>query len=236
MSSDNRDSRTTPQTDIDGSSARSNDQTTRERIMEAAIRILARDGMKGMTTRAIAREARVNQALINYHYRTKDNLLLEMSRVLDTEKYARQTTMYYEPGVPLSAKWRQAIEFYRRDLADGYIRLNKELIYLGFTNPEIAQSTRERLFRWRALLEEVAAAYLPDLEIDVSPRYVADVICSFWYGMDERLMLVFPADEETIFEILDYIGDWLEERERQYGIFPDANEGHCRGPETDKED
>jgi AcrR family transcriptional regulator len=229
MSNDSRDSRTTPQTDIDASSARSKDQTTRERIMDAAIRILARDGMKGMTTRAIAREAGTNQALINYHYRTKDNLLLEMSRVLDSAKYARQSSMYAERGVPLSKKWRQAVEFYRRDLEDGFIRLNQEMIYLSYTSPEIGESVQDRTDRWTTLLEGVAEAYLPDLEIDVPPAYVADVICSLWYGMDQRLLAAFADNEKTIFEILDYIGDWLEERERQYGIYSDENEGHCRG-------
>jgi AcrR family transcriptional regulator len=196
------------------------DLSTRDSIMDAAIQILGRDGMKALTTRAIAREAGVNQALINYHYQTKSNLLLEMAHALETEKYARQTSMYAEPGELLSTKWRQAIEFYRQDLADGYIRLNHELRYLGITNPEIARAFNERNRRWRKMLEEVAEAYFPELEIDISPAYVADAICSLWYGMDQRLIMNTPDTDDEIFEILEHIGDWLEERERQYGIYP----------------
>jgi AcrR family transcriptional regulator len=198
--------------------ARPSDQSTRDSIMDAAIQILGRDGMKSLTTRAIAREAGVNQALINYHYQTKDNLLLEMSRALDTEKYARQTSMYAEPGVPLSRKWHQAVEFYRQDLADGYIRLNHELRYLGITNTEIAQSFNERTRRWANMLEDVARAYFPELEIDIPPAYVADAVCSLWYGMDQRLIMKTTDSQDEIFEVLEYIGDWLEQRERQYGI------------------
>jgi AcrR family transcriptional regulator len=200
--------------------ARPSDQSTRDSIMDAAIQILGRDGMKALTTRAIAREAGVNQALINYHYQTKSNLLLEMAHALETEKYARQTTMYAEPGVPLSKKWRQAIEFYRQDLEDGYIRLGQELRYLAITDRDIAQAWNERNQRWKNMLQEVAEAYLPELEIDLPPSYIADALCSLWYGMDQRLIMKTPDTEDEIFEILEYIGDWLEERERQYGIYP----------------
>ena len=201
---------------------RRSEPSTRESILDAAMTILGRDGMQALTTRAIAREAGVNQALINYHYQTKSNLLLEVAHALDSEKYARQTSMYAEPGVPLSQKWRQAIEFYRRDLADGYIRLNHELRYLGITNPDVARAFNERTRRWAKMLEEVAEAYFPPLEIDIPPKYVADAICSLWYGMDQRQITNTPDNEDEMFEILEYIGDWLEERERQYGIHSDT--------------
>jgi AcrR family transcriptional regulator len=203
------------------SGEKSDDVSTRDSIMQTAIQILGRDGMSGLTTRAIAREAGVNQALINYHYQNKSNLLLEMARALETEKYARQTSMYAEPGVPLSRKWRQAIEYYRQDLEDGYIRLNQELRYLAITHRGIAEAWNERNRRWARMLEEVAAAYFPELEIDLSPKYVADAICSLWYGMDQRLIIRTPESDDEIFEILEYVAEWLEERERQYGIDPD---------------
>jgi hypothetical protein len=39
--------------------------------------------------------------------------------------------------------------------------------------------------------------------------------------MDQRLIMKTPGTEDEIFEILEYIADWLEERERQYGIDSD---------------
>jgi AcrR family transcriptional regulator len=218
MSNERRAPETRTRTHTTENGAKSPDQSTRELIMDAAIQILGRDGMKALTTRAIAQEAGVNQALINYHYRTKSNLLLELSHALETEKYTRQTSMYDEPGELLSTKWRQAVEFYRQDLADGYIRLNHELRYLGITNSDIAQAFNERTRRWRTMLEEVAEAYFPDLKIDVPPAYVADAVCSLWFGMDQRLIMKTPDTDDEIFEILEYIADWLEERERQCGI------------------
>ncbi len=47
---------------------------TRERILDAAERLFARDGHAGATLRAITRTARVNLAAVNYHFGGKDAL------------------------------------------------------------------------------------------------------------------------------------------------------------------
>ncbi len=48
---------------------------TPEKILRAAIEIIERDGVDKATVRAIAMEAGVNIAAINYHYRTKEFLM-----------------------------------------------------------------------------------------------------------------------------------------------------------------
>jgi AcrR family transcriptional regulator len=47
----------------------------RARLLAAAARIFARDGLTGATTRAIAREAGVNEVTLFRHFQTKDRLL-----------------------------------------------------------------------------------------------------------------------------------------------------------------
>jgi len=49
---------------------------TRTALIKAAINIFGRDGFAAASTRSIADEAGVNQALINYHFRTKQGLYL----------------------------------------------------------------------------------------------------------------------------------------------------------------
>ena len=44
-------------------------------ILTAAIRVLARDGIAATTTRKIAAEANVNQAMLGYYFGSKDELL-----------------------------------------------------------------------------------------------------------------------------------------------------------------
>ncbi len=49
-------------------------EATREILLKTAMAIFARDGFDAASTRAIADEAGVNQALISYHFRTKRGL------------------------------------------------------------------------------------------------------------------------------------------------------------------
>ena len=51
---------------------------TRDALIQAAMAVFGRDGFHATTTRAIAEEAKVNQALIGYHYGGKEGLYLAM--------------------------------------------------------------------------------------------------------------------------------------------------------------
>jgi len=50
---------------------------TRERLLRAAIELIAEAGWGGVTTRSVAERAGVNQALVHYHYRSVPGLLRE---------------------------------------------------------------------------------------------------------------------------------------------------------------
>lgn len=51
--------------------------TARERILAAAVRQIAREGIEGVRIARIAMEARVSSALVHYHFETRDALLAE---------------------------------------------------------------------------------------------------------------------------------------------------------------
>jgi AcrR family transcriptional regulator len=53
---------------------------TREAIIKAAVHLFADKGFDGTSVRDIVTKARVNQAAINYHFKTKDGLYLEVLR------------------------------------------------------------------------------------------------------------------------------------------------------------
>jgi AcrR family transcriptional regulator len=48
---------------------------THQRLLDAAARVFARDGLSGATTRAIAEEAGVNEVTLFRHFQTKDRLI-----------------------------------------------------------------------------------------------------------------------------------------------------------------
>src|ERR671910_3642271 len=79
---------------------------TRERILDAAFRRLAREGYAALSVREIAKDAGVNHALINYHFRSKDQLVIAVLDAANRELLARQQRMYAEPG-DFAGKWAQ---------------------------------------------------------------------------------------------------------------------------------
>lgn len=188
---------------------------TRDQILRAAVRVLARDGQPALTARNVAAEAGTNLALLNYHFGSKERLLLDLFEVLNAERLERQRRLYADRAEPLSAKWRRAVEYYRRDLTDGYVRVLQELTAIGYSRPLIGRRVRDRLREWRQLLTEVAREALPELGIAADPSYVASAVASFWLGMETQHLIGSTEAEGKFFAILDEIGEWLERRERR---------------------
>ncbi len=186
---------------------------TRDLILAAALRLLGRNGYGGLTARAIAAEAGTNVASLNYHFGSKRKFLPELYAALEHDKYARQRAMYEDPDTPLSAKWRQAVAYYRQDLADGYVRIIHEQYALGHTDPEIGALVQGKITTWQSLIEEAAGRYLPALGITLPPKIVASVVVSFWLGMELQHLAGASEQEGQYFAILDAIGDWLAARE-----------------------
>ena len=51
---------------------------TKAKIIEAAGRLFARKGLKGVTVREIAKDAQTHLGALNYHFRSKDELYREV--------------------------------------------------------------------------------------------------------------------------------------------------------------
>ena len=76
----------------------SNDKNdTRTRILEAAAEIIGKERNLNMTIREVATQADVNIASINYHFRSKENLLSEVEMLL-MEKIGHIYTNLSDPG------------------------------------------------------------------------------------------------------------------------------------------
>lgn len=186
---------------------------TSDVILDAAFRILARDGYQGLTARSVAEEAGTNLALVNYYFGGKKGMLLALYDRLERDRYERQKTMYADPAEPLSAKFRRALEFYRQDLADGFVRVHHELQAQGFAEPKLAERAKQRVMAWDELLGSVVETYLPDLGVELPPERLAAGFAAFWYGMEQHHLLGIEESEIPYFAMLEGIGRWLEERE-----------------------
>jgi AcrR family transcriptional regulator len=59
----------------------------RDRLCQAAITVAMRDGVAGLTTRAVAEEAGMSTAMLHYQFESKDGLLLALLEVIHADVY-----------------------------------------------------------------------------------------------------------------------------------------------------
>jgi len=173
---------------------------TKTKILDAAFRRLATEGYAALSIREIARDAGVNHALINYHFRTKDQLVIAVLDEANRRLIARQERMYQEPR-SFAEKWAEARRFYAEDLASGFVRVQAELWAASFSNPELREKFLPLIAQWKRVVlggvREAVEAYeasggkLPPF---LTPEAIAAWVSEFWLGMEFADLL--GPDEE----------------------------------------
>ncbi|MFI8516310.1 TetR/AcrR family transcriptional regulator [Streptomyces sp. NPDC085481] len=85
--------------------ARRHDPERRERIVDAALRVVARDGIAGLSHRTAAAEADVPLGSTTYHFDSLDELLVAALRKADDTfgRALRESTRSTGPGTDLAA-------------------------------------------------------------------------------------------------------------------------------------
>ena len=111
---------------------------TRQRILDATFRRLVSEGYAALSVREIAKDAGVNHALINYHFGSKDQLVIDVLDTVNQRLLSRQASMY-ESGGGFAQKWASARRFYEDDLASGFVRLQAELWAASLSNPGLRE-------------------------------------------------------------------------------------------------
>ncbi len=169
---------------------------TREAILEATFQRVASDGYSQLNIREIARQAGVNHALINYHFRSKQQLVLEVLDQANMRLLARQQEMYAQPDT-VSGKWRKACEFYEEDVRSGFIKLMMELMAASFSDPVLRAGYLPRFLAWRRVVDAAArdAIAQHSLDLPISAQAISTMIGCFWIGMEAEMALgVTEAD------------------------------------------
>lgn len=189
---------------------------TRERILDATFRRLVSEGYAALSVREIAKDAGVNHALINYHFRSKDQLVIDVLDAVNQRLLARQTSMY-SGGGGFAQKWADARRFYQDDLASGFVRLQAELWAASLSNPGLREKFLPRLLAWKKLVlgavREAVAALQADgtkLPPPFTPDVIACWISEFWLGMEFADLLGVKEEQVQHRAALDAV-QWLLE-------------------------
>jgi AcrR family transcriptional regulator len=128
----------------------------REKIIAAAVRVLARDGLAETTTRKIAGEAGVNQAMLGYYFGSKDDLLFAV-----LQEMMRQTRELVREIASTSGSIRQAITgslkaFWAHvEEAPALQVMQYELTLYALRHPDSAWLAREQYDGYCAVVESL---------------------------------------------------------------------------------
>ena len=84
---------------------------TKDRIIDAAVRVIALKGIASLTVAGIAERCGVSSALLHYHFATKDKLLREAaSRLVAARAERRERSMRGRDLAALDELWQQTEE------------------------------------------------------------------------------------------------------------------------------
>jgi AcrR family transcriptional regulator len=169
---------------------RTDGESTRAAILQATRRRLIEEGYANLSVREIAADAGVNHALIGYHFRGKQQLVLAVLDEANNQLLERQSRMYDAP-TSTADKWRQACEFYEEDFASGFVKLIMELMGASFHDPELRAEFTPRMLGWQKLIEQAVDEFIAKegIELPVSARAVSAWITWFWTGMEASMAL-----------------------------------------------
>lgn len=149
--------------------------STRERILDATLNVLADQGVAGVTMRAVAREADVAVGLANYHFDDKTTLIcaaLERIGAHDAELVAPVE------GVEAGKRLRQSLgravdpDFLTAD----YLRLRLQLWSLAGVDDVYGEINRTAQRRYLDGLADLVAAARPDCDRAEVERRAADIL------------------------------------------------------------
>lgn len=182
----------------------------REIFAAAALRVITRDGIAGLTVRAVAAEAGFTTGALTHYFHSKDQLLIEASElsarlVRDQMEKAETVTPALEAirkvvayALPLTAErrsfWRVWVGYWERSSVDAEVNRVMRLRY---------DEWRDRLAR---LLER--ARREGDVAAGVDPKQAAQDLVLLVDGIGVQVLLgvgrLPPARQKALFDL------WLD--------------------------
>jgi AcrR family transcriptional regulator len=189
-------------------------ETNVEAFLDAAERLLVREGAAGISTRQLAREAGQNHGLVHYYFGSVDELLLQTLERFTARILERQRAMYGSDE-PFIEKWRTAMAFIDEDLASGYPKIWAELQALAWNKPELRERLQGVHNRWHDVLRDALAEAIEEYDLEDSPFSAeswAALVAQFNQGLLFERLLNFDRGHEALLTAIDV---WLSSLEKR---------------------
>ena len=161
-------------------------ESMKQAFMECAVRVVTRDGMEKATTKAIAAEAKLNEAYIYKCFSNKDELLsaaLHMEDVRLANLLQKTLPVMHMPDLPWKERayilWKRSWDFILQRPEDCafYPRYYYSASYC-------AHAYERHLACFKPLIEKVSKSFKPGTNMDMLVHQIFSQCCSmrpvFW--------------------------------------------------------
>lgn len=182
----------------------------RVQLIDAAFRVMARDGVTAGTTRAICAEAGMALATFHYCFRSRDDLLRELMVMLSLkERVAAESAM--GSGGDLADVLRRAAQGYLRHLEQdpGHELVLFELNHHALRTPELRDLADEQYRRYDESATNilVAAAKIADVTWQVELPLLARLVVTMMDGLTTTWLV--DHDSERAGEVIESFVGYL---------------------------
>ncbi|MBC2873874.1 MULTISPECIES: TetR/AcrR family transcriptional regulator [Streptomyces] len=158
---------------------------TRAKLLDAALRTLAEQGIAKVSARSIAATAGVNQALVFYHFGSVDELLSTACRHGAEQRVARYRDRLDRVRT-LSELLELGRELHAVERAEGNVAVLAQLLAGAQNQPRLAPATAAGLALWIDEIERVLVRVLADTPLAgfVDSPGLARAVASAFVGLE----------------------------------------------------
>ncbi|MGO9341021.1 MAG: TetR/AcrR family transcriptional regulator [Acidimicrobiales bacterium] len=182
-------------------------------MMDAAEGLLYEVGYAGVTTRAVAEAAGVNNGLVHYYFGSMEELLSEtLERFVDQLATALEA-LYEDPNLTFAEKWRLGSQFWVEEPTSRFPKILLELLAMGWNMPALKTRLTEVHARFRAIFERHFAQAMRDYGLDESQfplKVVVAAVTSYQLGL---IVEGLSSVEEGHRELVDWIQRFIDDLE-----------------------
>ena len=170
---------------------------TKRELLDAAQQVLLQEGYSGLSTRRVAESAGTQMSQIQYHFGSKEGMILALFEYLNSQLIDRQAKTFENPDLSVSQKWALSCNYLDEDIASGYVRVLMELTAAGWSNPAIGAAVRSAYSEWRGLILKLTRE-IEEQNGSLGPLSAEDVgalVSAAFIGAEAAVMLGYESPE-----------------------------------------
>ncbi|MDA4846154.1 TetR/AcrR family transcriptional regulator [Hoeflea poritis] len=189
---------------------------SKRELLDAARSVLLTEGYSGLSTRRVAEAAGTQMSQIQYHFGSKEGMILALFEYLNGQLIDRQTRTFGDPDLSISEKWSLSCDYLDEDIESGYVRVLMELTAVGWSNPAIGEAVRAALSNWRELIVRLTREF-EDSYGTLGPfeaEEIGALVSAAFIGAEAAILLGYESPDIPFRKALRRFGTVIEHFEK----------------------